>query len=501
MSVREFYKGKSVLVTGATGFVGRFLVYRLLATCDLLKVYVMIRSKRGVSPKDREEQFKKEEVFSHLPDASLLQKVHVVSGDLSEDGMGLSNQDRHELADNVSVVFHCAASIRLNQSLKEATTCNIFGTLNAINVAKTFPKMQSFIYMSSIANWFHKTCLEEKLYEDELPFFTDARLFVQQVNDMTEEEAESFSALHVGNWPKYPNNYSFTKTMCEVMLTREEYKFKIGIVRSPLLFSCLKVPEVGWVDKPQTGTALVSLYANGLIRSTRFDPSYEFNHIPLDMCINSLITTGWFMAERCQEKYDVININCTRSNPISIREVSVMASKLGREFPSMKQVRPPKSGLTEVPSPMAYKIHSFFTYTLFYHLLDMCLWLSGQKPVFAKMMGKALEGMSQIEKILRAKADVVADKLGLIYSHMSEAEKQIFFYDPKEIDWFSLLTAHHLRFRRVFLREDPANLEKARERMKRVTTIYRIVSLIPVLLLLFAVLVIIRLFSGTLTVN
>lgn len=497
MSVQEFYNGKSVLVTGATGFVGRFLVYRLLSTCKLDKIYIIIRSKRGLSFEERKRKFAREEIFKHLPDPSTFDKVHIVRGELRTPSLGLAPSDQLELSANVSVVFHCAASIRLTQNLREATCTNLYGTLNVLDVVKTFSKVQSFIYVSSIANWFNKTCLEEEIYEEEVPFFTDARLFIQKMQAMSDKDSQKFSNMYVGSWPKYPNNYVFTKTLTEVMLKREECRFKIGILRSPLLFSCLKLPETGWVDTPQAGTAMFSLYANGMLRTVLFDPDYDFNHIPLDMCINSLITCGWFMADRSDERCDVFNMNCTRDNPISIREVSVIASKLGREFPSMKQVRPPKGGITETPNRLYHKVHSFFTYTVFYTLMDLILWLSGNKPVFMKMMSKALDGVSQIEKVLRSEADVVSDKLTEIYDTViTESDKQLFYYDPKEIDWLSLFTSHHLRFRRVFLREDPANLDDARDRMKRVTVVYALISLVPLMVTAVTLLILSRYVSA-----
>jgi hypothetical protein len=46
--IREFFSGKNVLVTGATGFCGKVLVEKLLRSCeDIGKVYVLIRKKKN----------------------------------------------------------------------------------------------------------------------------------------------------------------------------------------------------------------------------------------------------------------------------------------------------------------------------------------------------------------------------------------------------------------------------------------------------------------------
>lgn len=53
--VSEFYNGKNIFISGATGFLGKVLLFKLLTEFqDLSKVYVLIRGKRnGGCIKDR----------------------------------------------------------------------------------------------------------------------------------------------------------------------------------------------------------------------------------------------------------------------------------------------------------------------------------------------------------------------------------------------------------------------------------------------------------------
>ena len=46
--VQEFYKGRSVLITGATGFCGKSLLQKLLRSCaDVGKIYLLMRPKKN----------------------------------------------------------------------------------------------------------------------------------------------------------------------------------------------------------------------------------------------------------------------------------------------------------------------------------------------------------------------------------------------------------------------------------------------------------------------
>lgn len=52
--IPEFFSGKDVFVTGATGFLGKVLVEKLLRSCpDLRTTYILLRPKKGKEPKDR----------------------------------------------------------------------------------------------------------------------------------------------------------------------------------------------------------------------------------------------------------------------------------------------------------------------------------------------------------------------------------------------------------------------------------------------------------------
>ena len=56
--IREFFKGKSIFVTGGSGFMGKVLLEKLLYSCsDLKEIFILMRPKRGKSGEQRVAEF------------------------------------------------------------------------------------------------------------------------------------------------------------------------------------------------------------------------------------------------------------------------------------------------------------------------------------------------------------------------------------------------------------------------------------------------------------
>lgn len=54
MSIREFFKGRNVFITGATGFMGKVLIEKLVRSCpDIGKICMLVRNKSGKDSNDR----------------------------------------------------------------------------------------------------------------------------------------------------------------------------------------------------------------------------------------------------------------------------------------------------------------------------------------------------------------------------------------------------------------------------------------------------------------
>ncbi|MEP6657216.1 MAG: SDR family oxidoreductase [Betaproteobacteria bacterium] len=124
-------------VTGATGFIGRFLVANLLKREEI--VYVLVR----------QGSLEKLAALRELWDADEKQVVAVV-GDLAKPRLGIADADVRKLKGKVRHFFHLAAIYDLAASPDDQLVANVDGTRHAVEFAHAV-QAGCFHHVSSIA--------------------------------------------------------------------------------------------------------------------------------------------------------------------------------------------------------------------------------------------------------------------------------------------------------------------------------------------------------------
>jgi len=124
-------------VTGATGFIGRYLVENLLKRGK--PVYALVR--KGSQ--------KKLDALKRSLEATDKQLI-AVHGDLSAKNLGVSAADTKKLAGKIDHFFHLAAIYDLNASAEDQKLTNVEGTRHAVKFAAAV-RAGCFHHVSSIA--------------------------------------------------------------------------------------------------------------------------------------------------------------------------------------------------------------------------------------------------------------------------------------------------------------------------------------------------------------
>jgi thioester reductase-like protein len=121
-----------VLLTGATGFVGKEILDRFLGRGR--RVYALVRAEDDDAASRR------------LPAHAGLTAV---AGDIEKPGLGLERRTSELLADEVTTILHCAASVSFDLSLEDSRRINVDGTRHVLELAERCPGLERLSYIST----------------------------------------------------------------------------------------------------------------------------------------------------------------------------------------------------------------------------------------------------------------------------------------------------------------------------------------------------------------
>jgi thioester reductase-like protein len=123
----------AVLLTGATGFVGREVLSRFLA-CGGRHVFALVRATDD------------DEAAGRLP---AHERLTAVAGDIEQPGLGMDEATAARLRREVTLVVHCAASVSFDLPLEESRSVNVEGTRRVLGFARGCDALERLSYVST----------------------------------------------------------------------------------------------------------------------------------------------------------------------------------------------------------------------------------------------------------------------------------------------------------------------------------------------------------------
>jgi|GEM_PF-1096974 len=119
---------KCVFLTGATGFLGAYLLHELLRTEDR-EVWCLVRGEDGP------DRLRGALQDYGLWDPAMADRLHAVSGDLAEPGLGLDDAVYADLVERADAIVHNGATVHHLHSYERLRAANVEGTMEILRLA------------------------------------------------------------------------------------------------------------------------------------------------------------------------------------------------------------------------------------------------------------------------------------------------------------------------------------------------------------------------------
>ncbi|KAG0188479.1 cyclin-dependent kinase inhibitor far1 [Apophysomyces sp. BC1034] len=324
--LQDFYQNKSVLVTGATGCIGKAVLWKLIASLhhEVDKIYLLIRPgaahrRTATSASRLQEEILSNKAFVSLRrsmgsvqfDSIIKDKVHVISGDLTQPRLALAADEYKILTDNVNIVINCAGAVDGHERLDISVKVNVLGTVNLIELANNCVSMTAFIQLSplQVHHAAPSTLLEDRLFA--MPSEGSEAIFSRILSSNLEE--------HI-----------LVKEI-EKKRSSASQQYPMAIMRiSPVGPSVIE-PLVGWADGVNGINGLILLTGRGTRTIQPALGETAADVVPVDFVVRMILGSAAtisvpaaqdFMLPYSDDTFSITpNVeSATADHPISIRD-------------------------------------------------------------------------------------------------------------------------------------------------------------------------------------
>lgn len=500
--ISEALSGKRIAITGSTGFLGTALVERLLRGVPDCELVLLVRPNRRNSAQRRvEREILRNDAFDTLRsqwgdefDAICEQRISVVSGDVTNEGLGLSEDDRH-LFTSCDVVIHSAATVSFDSPLDSSIEINLLGPNRIIQLLKDMEVRPHLVAVSTCyvagnrrgaaneellagtpfqvdVDWraevdaarrtrtdldarsripeelsnFNKGAREE-LGAAGLPMLAakTEQLRVAWVNDQMVEAGRS-RATSLG----WPDVYTYSKALGETALVELHDDIPVSIVRPSIIESAWSQPSPGWIRGFRMAEPLIVSFAKGELNTFPGYPEGIIDVIPVDMVAAAIIAVA---AKGPADEPEVFQVASGSTNPLQFKKLLDTAMEWFGENPVYDANGHPtastewkyagSSGLEE----QLHRVVKAF---------DVAAKVINRLPIrgensFTSKFAERRQNLDQIKGYVdiygaygKCEALYGIERTLSLWNSLPLEDQEQFGFDPSVIDWHHYITEVHL---------------------------------------------------------
>ncbi|AOY88496.1 dehydrogenase [Marinobacter salinus] len=345
--VLEQLRGKHVLITGTTGFLGKVVLEKLIrAVPEIGGIHLLIRgNKRHPDARGRFlNEIATSSVFERLRQEDneafenfVEDRVHCVTGEVTEPLFGLSPDNFRKLAGGIDAVINSAASVNFREELDKALAINTRCLDNVAELARQNTGLAVLQVSTCYVNGMNSGQVTEAVIKpagEAIPRSSEGYYEIDELIRLLEDKIADVRSrysgkmlekklvdLGIGEANRYgwSDTYTFTKWLGEQLLMKALSGRSLTILRPSIIESALEEPSPGWIEGVKVADAIILAYAREKVALFPGKRSGVIDVIPVDLVANAIILS---LAETLSEpgRHRIYQCCSGSSNPIRLGE-------------------------------------------------------------------------------------------------------------------------------------------------------------------------------------
>ncbi|CAH0602074.1 unnamed protein product [Chrysodeixis includens] len=449
--VQNFYDGKTIFLTGGSGFLGKQFIEKLFRACNVHKVFVLLRPKKGKQIGERLQDMLKDPVFDMVKERKPLfaERIVPVEGDVAELKLGLSEKNWDTITKETEIIFHMAATTRFDEPISVATMINVRGTREAVLLGKECQKIKSFVYVSTTYTNATDNNINTEVMEKFYPSPMAPEVMILMAETM---EPVRFNAMETELIKGYKNTYTFAKAVAEEIVRTLSEHLPICIVRPAVVISSYREPMPGWTDLSCTygASGMILGPATGLVHATYSNTNAAYSLVPVDYVNNAVLAAGYHTGTKSDKDIKIYSVSSAR-NMFVWKPVYTRLREIGRDLPS-------DLAMWYIYTVNTGNKHLFLLTTWLLHfipgfLMDAACLIARKRPMFTKIYKKVYKSSLALAYFTTHTwvfNDANTDQL---YESLTPNDKLIFNFDTTNIDRLEYVTLWCIGIRKYLMKD------------------------------------------------
>jgi len=507
LSVRAAFRGKHVLLIGFTGFIGKvWLANTLMDLPEIGRIYLLIRQQKSNPAQKRFEKLVEESpVFDPLYDHYrvrlahfLADRVEVVEGDVTQPGLGLSNEVSAALSQKLDLVINSSGLTDFNPDLRDALNTNVDAALNILEFIRKSDHA-GLVHLStcyvagardgrvseSVAANYNPAGISSFDAEREwqsLHNLVDDTLARSEGPEVTEQmRRQAISKEHAAKdlhgaalenqirknrvrWLRnemveagsrraselgWPNTYTLTKSLAESLVATRGAGLPIAIVRPAIVESSTAQPFRGWNEGINTSASLSYLLGT-FFRQLPTNQRKRLDVIPVDAVSRGMTLIAAAVLERRHEK--VYQLATSVTNPCDMRRSIELTSLAHRKHYRAQEGMEYWLRLRFDAIPVSKERYQRMSAPAQREIIRTIQTITAPLALKKAPFARAHRNLEKVEKlielfepfILHNEHDFVADNVEKLSSALPPEERSQFGYDTVSLDWWEYWINIHI---------------------------------------------------------